>query len=55
MNNHPRQLLTLGLIYQDGKVLLGYKKRGFGEGWWNGFGGKVKVEESIEDAAKRER
>lgn len=30
------------------------KKRGFGEGKWNGFGGKVHVGETIEDAAKRE-
>lgn len=29
------------------------KKRGFGAGRWNGYGGKVE-EESIEDAAKRE-
>ncbi len=30
------------------------KKRGFGMGKWNGFGGKVEKEESIEDATKRE-
>lgn len=30
------------------------KKRGFGAGRWNGFGGKVQEGESIEDAAKRE-
>jgi len=30
------------------------KKRGFGIGKWNGFGGKVKDGESIEEAAKRE-
>lgn len=30
------------------------KKRGFGAGRWNGFGGKVQPDESIEDAAKRE-
>ena len=30
------------------------KKRGFGEGRWNGFGGKVSPGETIEDAAKRE-
>ena len=30
------------------------KKRGFGQGRWNGFGGKLKEGESIEDAAKRE-
>ena len=30
------------------------KKRGFGAGWWNGFGGKVQPEEGIEAAAIRE-
>ena len=35
-------------------ILLGMKKRGFGEGNWNGFGGKVLPNESIEDGAKRE-
>lgn len=30
------------------------KKRGFGVGRWNGFGGKVEMTETIEDAAKRE-
>ena len=40
----------------DGKkmVLLGMKKRGFGAGKWNGFGGKIEEGESIENGAKRE-
>lgn len=49
-----RKILTLVLILQDEKILLGMKKRGFGAGRWNGFGGKVRENESIEDAAKRE-
>ena len=36
------------------KILLAMKKRGFGEGKWNGVGGKVKDGESIEEAAIRE-
>jgi 8-oxo-dGTP diphosphatase / 2-hydroxy-dATP diphosphatase len=36
------------------EVLLGMKKRGFGMGKWNGFGGKVEMGESIEQAALRE-
>lgn len=47
------KLLTLVLVVQPGKVLLGMKKRGFGAGKWNGFGGKVEPGESIEEAAKR--
>jgi len=49
-----KKVLTLCIVHQDNKVLLGMKKRGFGEGKWNGFGGKVTDGESIEDAAKRE-
>lgn len=49
-----KKLLTLCLIQKDEKLLLGMKKRGFGKGRWNGFGGKVNSNESIELAAKRE-
>ena len=49
-----KKILTLCIIQQDGQVLLGMKKRGFGQGRWNGFGGKIRDGESIEDAAKRE-
>ncbi len=47
-------MLTLCIIHQPPRVLLGFKKRGFGQGRWNGFGGKVKAGESIEQAARRE-
>ena len=33
---------NLCFLLKDGKVLLGMKKRGFGAGKWNGFGGKLK-------------
>jgi 8-oxo-dGTP diphosphatase/2-hydroxy-dATP diphosphatase len=49
-----KRILTLCIIHKDSKILLGMKKRGFGTGFWNGFGGKVKKGESIEEAAKRE-
>ncbi|MDP4007437.1 MAG: hypothetical protein Q8P55_02500 [bacterium] len=39
-----RKLFTLCIVQQEGQVLLGMKKRGFGKGRWNGFGGKVKGE-----------
>lgn len=35
-------------------ICLAMKKRGFGVNRWNGVGGKVKEEESIIEAAKRE-
>lgn len=49
----PNKLLTLVMIMKDNKLLLGMKKRGFGKGRWNGFGGKVQENETILDAAKR--
>lgn len=53
-NNKTKKLLTLCIIHQHSKVLLGMKKRGFGVGRWNGFGGKVEAGETIESAMKRE-
>jgi 8-oxo-dGTP diphosphatase / 2-hydroxy-dATP diphosphatase len=35
------------------EILLGFKKRGFGAGKWNGFGGKLEDGESNEIAANR--
>jgi 8-oxo-dGTP diphosphatase/2-hydroxy-dATP diphosphatase len=49
-----RKLLTLSFVVEGEQVLLGMKKRGFGAGRWNGFGGKVEPGESIETAAARE-
>lgn len=49
-----KKILTLCIIHQHPRVLLGMKKRGFGAGRWNGFGGKVSIRESVEDAARRE-
>ena len=36
----PNKLLTLLFVLEPSRVLLGMKKRGFGMGRWNGFGGK---------------
>ena len=49
-----KKIQTLCVIHQHPKILLGMKKRGFGAGRWNGFGGKVKDGEEIEDALIRE-
>ncbi|XP_028311760.1 oxidized purine nucleoside triphosphate hydrolase [Gouania willdenowi] len=48
------KLLTLVMVVEPHRVLLGMKKRGFGAGRWNGFGGKVQPGETIEKAARRE-
>lgn len=42
------------MVIKDNKILLGMKKRGFGAGRWNGFGGKVEDSETIEQATHRE-
>lgn len=39
---------------KDNEILLGMKKRGFGVGKWNGFGGKIEAGETIVDATIRE-
>ena len=49
-----KKQLTLCIIHKSDKVLLGMKKRGFGVGNWNGFGGKVMAGETIKKAATRE-
>ncbi|MBI2623466.1 MAG: 8-oxo-dGTP diphosphatase [Candidatus Liptonbacteria bacterium] len=49
-----KKILTLCLVHQPSRLLLGMKKRGFGAGRWNGFGGKVKEGETIEEAMQRE-
>lgn len=47
---------TLSLLFlrKNDSVLLAMKKRGFGEGKWNGVGGKVEPGETIEQAMIRE-
>ncbi|KAA0191788.1 hypothetical protein HAZT_HAZT000889 [Hyalella azteca] len=49
-----RKLYTLTIIKHGEKLLLGFKKRGFGQNKINGFGGKVESGESIANAAVRE-
>lgn len=49
-----KRFYTLAVVRQHDKVLLARKARGFGEGVWNGFGGKVEAGETIEEAAIRE-
>lgn len=49
-----KKVMTLVLVHQGNKILLGMKKRGTGQGRWNGFGGKLLWHETVKDAAKRE-
>jgi len=49
----PRKIYTLVVLHNESCVLLGLKKRGFGKGKWNGFGGKVEEGETIAQAAMR--
>ena len=52
-NRVTRKVLTLAFIRDGGRLLLGMKKRGFGAGKWNGFGGKVDLGETILQGAVR--
>lgn len=45
---------TLLFLIQDDQILLAMKKRGFGVGRYNGVGGKLEANETIEEAAIRE-
>lgn len=45
---------TICFLLKEDKVLLAMKKRGFGKGRWNGYGGKAKPNESVEQSAVRE-
>jgi 8-oxo-dGTP diphosphatase/2-hydroxy-dATP diphosphatase len=49
-----RTVTNLCIIHQHPRILLGMKKRGFGTGRWNGFGGKVLPDETIEESLMRE-
>ncbi|MFH1064442.1 MAG: 8-oxo-dGTP diphosphatase [Candidatus Woesearchaeota archaeon] len=46
--------VTLCLLVEDEKIILGMKKRGFGAGKYNGFGGKQEGDETLLQTAVRE-
>src|SRR6476661_8307543 len=48
------KLVTILFLRRDDEILLAMKKRGFGEGKWNGTGGKVEPDENEWQAAIRE-
>lgn len=49
-----KKVMNLVMLYNDKQILLAMKKRGFGAGRWNGYGGKVGEGESVEASALRE-
>lgn len=51
---YMKKIYTLAFLVKDGVICLALKKRGFGEGYWNGFGGKPEENETIEEATVRE-
>lgn len=54
MDSKPTILTNLCLIRKGDQILLAMKKRGFGVGRWNGYGGKVVPPETIEECLIRE-
>ena len=53
-NGGNHKVTTLCLLRDADRILLAMKKRGFGAGKWNGYGGKVGPNESVVAAAARE-
>lgn len=49
-----KKVLTLVFLVKDHELCLAMKKRGFGEGNWNGYGGKVEEGETLLKSAIRE-
>ncbi len=49
-----KKQLTLAYLLKKDLICLALKKRGFGEGNWNGYGGKIEGGETIEEACIRE-
>ena len=54
MDRKPLKQTSLCLIVRGDEILLAMKKRGFGAGKWNGYGGKQHVDEDLETTAVRE-
>ena len=52
--DHPDSRRTVVFLIRENQVLLAMKKRGFGEGKWNGVGGKLDPGETVEQALVRE-
>lgn len=50
----PLRQSTLCFLIKNNQVLLAMKKRGFGQGRWNGVGGKQHSNETITETAIRE-
>jgi mutator protein MutT len=49
-----QKICTLLFLKREHEILLAMKKRGFGEGRWNGVGGKILPDETVEQALIRE-
>ncbi len=54
IDGSPLRRATLVFLVRPGEVLLAMKRRGFGQGKWNGVGGKVRPGETTKAAAARE-
>jgi len=52
--SHPDIRRTLLFLRSGDELLIAMKKRGFGQGKWNGVGGKLDPGETLEDALVRE-
>lgn len=49
-----RKRVTILFLLKEDQILLAMKKRGLGQGKWNGVGGKIEKKETPAQAASRE-
>lgn len=54
MEKLPTKVCTLIFLRKEGQILLAMKKRGFGSNRYNGIGGKIEEDETVEQALIRE-
>lgn len=54
MGIHMAVIANLCYIIRNGKILLIKKKTGISAGVWNGPGGKIEKDETLEESVKRE-
>ena len=53
-NTKPKTIMTLCILREGDRFLLGMKKIGFGSGQYNGYGGKLEPGETLEECIIRE-
>lgn len=53
-NSKPKKVMTLCILRKRDDLLMGLKKLRLGRGFYNGFGGKLEPDETLEECIVRE-